>query len=236
MSYTFDPIGVVRTPFPDKFGIPRQPGLVQSARGVVKLKSDPKLRAALRALDQFTHVWIVFVFDRHGGGDWKAAIRPPRLGGNRRVGVLASRSPHRPNPIGISAMALERVDLDAAGGPELHVAGVDLLDQTPVLDIKPYLAYADAYPDAGAGWASDPIVRVAVSVASDVVVPVELADLLFETLALDPRPAPQKRKLPVADPAHEGLRFGIDLLGFEITYQIHAGGFRIVRVARPVVI
>lgn len=235
MTFSFEAIGVVRTPFRDKFGIPRQPGLVASAKGVVKLRPDAKLKAALRSLEEFSHVWLVFVFHRHGGGAWKAAIRPPRLGGNRRVGVLASRSPHRPNPIGLSAVRLERVVADAAGGPELHVAGVDLLDGTPVLDVKPYVPYADAIPDAHAGWAAAPIARAEVSVAAGVEMPGDLRDLLFETLALDPRPAPQQRRLPRTDPANEGLRFGIDLLGYEVTYEIHGDGFRVVAITRTVV-
>ena len=107
-------------------------------------------------LETFSHLWVVFVFHAHGLGDARveASIRPPRLGGARKVGVLASRSPHRPNPIGLSAVKLERIDLDAAGGIEIHVTGVDVLDGTPVLDIKPYLPYADSIPEASSGLGS----------------------------------------------------------------------------------
>ncbi|RYE65209.1 MAG: tRNA (N6-threonylcarbamoyladenosine(37)-N6)-methyltransferase TrmO [Rhizobiaceae bacterium] len=160
MDFTFSAIGVVHTPFREKFGIPRQPGLVSAAKGVIKVLDKPDLKTALRSLEEFSHLWIVFVFHEHGGKSWKPSIRPPRLGGSKKVGVLASRSPHRPNPIGLSAVSIERIDLEATGGPEIHVSGVDLLDGTPVLDLKPYIPYADSLPAANAGWASEPIERV----------------------------------------------------------------------------
>jgi tRNA-Thr(GGU) m(6)t(6)A37 methyltransferase TsaA len=233
LSFVFEPIATVHTPFDDKFGVPRQPGLVQSAKGVIKFRRDAKLAAALRGLDTFTHIWIVFVFDRHGGGPWKAAIRPPRLGGAERIGVLSSRSPHRPNPIGISAVRLDRVDVAAKGGAELHVSGIDLLNQTPVLDVKPYLPYADSLPDAGSGWAAAPIERVNVTCAADVVFPDDVRDLVLQTLSLDPRPAYQKRQMPPGDPAHIGTRFGLRLAEVDVTYEIRGGGFRILNV-KPV--
>ena len=233
MNYTFEKIGVMQTPFTDKFGIPRQPGLVASAKGVLKLRPDARLTAALRELETFTHVWIIFVFHRHGGGPWRAAIRPPRLGGSKVVGVLASRSPHRPNPVGMSAVRLDRIDVNAKGGAEVHVSGVDLLDGTPVLDIKPYLPYADSIPEASAGWASAPIPRVPITLAEGVEIPEDVRDWVLETLTLDPRPAFQKRKLPANDPANDGKLFGMTLGAVRVEYEIRDGGFQILSVTAP---
>jgi tRNA-Thr(GGU) m(6)t(6)A37 methyltransferase TsaA len=233
-DFEFAAIGYVRTPFKEKFGIPRQPGLVSKAQGIIKIENDPDLKTALKSLEEFSHLWIVFVFHEHGGKNWKPSIRPPRLGGNKKVGVLASRSPHRPNPIGLSAVALEKIDLEAKGGPEIFVNGVDLLDGTPVLDIKPYIAYADSIPDANAGWASEPIRKYDVMISKDVEEKIKQYDstseknlraLMIGVLELDPRPAFQKRQLPVEDPRTGGTRYGFSLLGFDVKYEIRDGAF-----------
>lgn len=234
LVFEFAAIGEVRTPFPDKFGIPRQPGLVSQAKGVIKIHPDPDLKTALRSLEQFSHLWIVFVFHEHGGKNWKPSIRPPRLGGNVKVGVLASRSPHRPNPIGLSAVKIDKVDFDAEGGPEIHVLGVDLMDGTPVLDIKPYIPYADSIPDANAGWASAPIPRYPVHFTEEAEEKIEHGDpkgelnlraLIIEVLELDPRPAYQKRQLPPEEAKTWGTTHGFDLLGHDIKYEICEGYF-----------
>ncbi len=243
-DFHFRAIGLVRSPFTDKFGIPRQPGLASSAKGVLKLGNDPDLKTALRSLEEFSHVWIIFIFHEHGGKKWKPSIRPPRLGGARKVGVLASRSPHRPNPIGLSAVALDRIDFDAVGGPEIHVSGIDLLDGTPILDLKPYIPYADSIPLANAGWAEAPIERAKVSFSvkaeaslSELTEKAEtppgsvLRDLIVEVLELDPRPAFQKRQLPLTEHASDGLKFGIAVLGFEVKYQIKDQGFVVLSVS-----
>lgn len=236
-------IGYVSSPFKEKFGIPRQPGLMSQAKGVIKLNPDPDLKTALRSLDQFSHLWIVFIFHQHGGHKWKPSIRPPRLGGNVKVGVLASRSPHRPNPIGISAVAIEKIELDAEGGPEISVSGVDLLDGTPVLDIKPYIPYADSIPDANAGWAAEPIKRhtvtfntealsdlAAIEKQSSTDEMISLKSFIIEMLELDPRPASQQRRYPVDHKNSQGLEFGFDLLGFDVSYQILNDGFSVVKI------
>lgn len=232
--FEFSAIGVVQTPFKDRFGVPRQPGLATEAKGVIKLDSDPDLKTALRSLEQFTHLWIVFVFHDHGGRNWKPSIRPPRLGGNTKVGVLASRAPHRPNPIGMSAVVIKKIDLEAAGGPEITVGGVDLVDGTPVLDIKPYIPYADAIPNANAGWASDPIERIPVIFSTKAETEIRARDgdgsknlraLIVNILELDPRPAFQRRQLPVDSENALGTRYGIDVLGADVKYEITAEGF-----------
>ncbi|MBX3041912.1 MAG: tRNA (N6-threonylcarbamoyladenosine(37)-N6)-methyltransferase TrmO [Bdellovibrionaceae bacterium] len=241
-TFEFAPIGHVKSPFPDKFGVPRQPGLATGAKGVLKIADDPDLKTALRSLEEFSHLWIVFVFHEHGGKNWKPSIRPPRLGGNRKVGVLASRSPHRPNPIGISAVVIEKVDLEAGGGPEIHVGGIDLIDGTPILDIKPYIPYADAIPGAKAGWASEPIPRTPISFTEAADREVGAFDpdgvknfrsLIIEVLELDPRPAYQQRQLPVTNPEAWGTRYGFELLGRDVKYEIREDGFWVLGIGDP---
>lgn len=238
-KFEFESIGVVQSPFKDKFGIPRQPGLVSQAKGIIKINEDPDLKTALRSLEEFSHIWIVFVFHEHGGKSWKPSIRPPRLGGNQKVGVLSSRSPHRPNPIGLSAVTLEKIDLEAPGGAEIHVGGIDLLDGTPVLDIKPYIPYADSIATANAGWASEPIERLPVKFTVEAEAEIlkrdpqgldHLKELIIEVLELDPRPAFKKRQDPPSDSKAWGTRYGFDLLGHDVKYEICDGYFLVFNV------
>src|SRR5690606_2898001 len=141
LTFTFEPIGMLRTPWSEKFGVPRQSLMISEAWGLLRL--SPHYRAALSQLETFSHLWLVFVFHKHRQGPWKPIIEPPRLG-VRDIGVFASRSPDRPNPIGLSAVKLERIEDRGQGGIDIHVSGVDLLDETPILDIKPYVPYADS--------------------------------------------------------------------------------------------
>jgi tRNA (adenine37-N6)-methyltransferase len=237
MKYEFEPIGILESCFKEKFGIPRQSGLVNSATAVLKLRDEDFLRTAVRGFEGFSHVWVIWVFHRHDARAWKPSIRPPRLGGARKVGVLASRSPHRPNPIGMSAVRLIRVDADAPGGAELHLEGVDVLDGTPVLDVKPYLPYADSIPTASAGWAEDPIARAEVVFAADaeaviaVATEPRLRELIEETLSLDPRPAFQKRRLPAGSAEAEGTRYGFRLFDYDVKWRIVGGKFHVTELA-----
>lgn len=179
------PIGTLRSVYGQKFGIPRQAGLVPEARAALHLDLP---RDAVRGLERFSHVWVIFLF--HEATDTKLVVRPPRLGGAKKTGVLATRSPHRPNHIGLSAVALERVDADAPGGPVLHLRGVDFLDGTPVLDVKPYLPYADSIPTATAGWAEGALARSAVRFTEEARAIAEeagLVETIEQSLALDPR-------------------------------------------------
>jgi tRNA-Thr(GGU) m(6)t(6)A37 methyltransferase TsaA len=233
--FEFEPIGYLESCFKEKFGIPRQPGLVTQATGILKLRDDPNLKTAIRSLEGFSHLWLIFVFHKHGSRNWKPSIRPPRLGGAKKVGVLASRSPHRPNPIGLSAVSLERIDLDAEGGPEIHVRGVDLLDGTPVLDLKPYIPYADSIPEAKAHWAEDPIERIEVIFSDRAEERIahkaiehdnpRLRDLIIEMLGLDPRPAFQKRRMPPGSAEAEGTQYGFKLFEFDVKWEIRDGKF-----------
>jgi len=201
-TFQYTQIGVVHSCFTEKFGVPRQSGLVSEASGVVVLFPPFDDAEAFRGIEGFSHIWLFWHFHAlRGHGAWQATVRPPRLGGNRRIGVFASRSPYRPNPVGLSAVRLTRVCKDA-GGLSLHVGGLDLIDGTPILDIKPYLPYTDAIHATG-GYASEaPSVRP-VSFAATVEGRVEalqqngypgLKDLIVNILGLDPRPAYKQDK------------------------------------------
>ena len=232
-SWEFRPIGAIESCFKEKFGIPRQPGLARSAPAIIRLDSgDPFLAQSLRRLEEFSHLWVIYVFHEHGSRNWKPSIRPPRLGGAEKVGVLASRSPHRPNPIGLSAVELVRVDLADPAGVAIHVRGGDFLDGSPVLDLKPYLPYADSIPEASAGWADEPIEKTPVDflpLAEEKIAASENSDqlraMITEVLELDPRPAFQKRRLPPTSAEAQGLDFGFALLNVDVKWRIDQGRF-----------
>ena len=231
-AFAFNPIGVVRSPFKEKFGIPRQPGLIAGAESVIELGADPDFATAVRGMETFSHLWVIWVFHEHGARKWKPSIRPPRLGGAKKVGVLSSRSPHRPNPIGLSAVKLVRIEYPKGKPVRLVVSGLDCLDGTPVLDLKPYLPYADRIEGANAGWADEEIKRVPVKFLAAALKsikekqagrPENLRELITGILELDPRPAFQKRKLPVADPAAQGTRYGVLVLDWDVKWEIRDG-------------
>ncbi len=191
---TFSPIGYLATPFRDRFGIPRQPRLAPHARGELRLLRPYDRAEAVRGLEAFSHVWLSFVFHRTSGG-WSPTVRPPRLGGNQRVGVFASRSPFRPNSLGLSLVELLAVDTRT--GVLLTFGGVDLLDGTPVLDIKPYIPFVESEPAARAGFVAGPPTQLAVDFSSAAVLQLsrhegrwpDLGALIREVLGQDPRPA-----------------------------------------------
>ena len=196
MGYSFEPVGIVRSCFVEKFAIPRQPRLAPAARGVVELLPPYDQPEALRGLEQASHVWLLFVFHAVSTGPDHLRVRPPRLGGNRRIGVFASRATHRPNPIGQSV-----VRLDAVGQGCLHVSGLDLLDGTPILDIKPYVPYADLVADAHYGLADAPPALLTVQWLPAALEAAQLAAerlgepviaLIEQCLAQDPKPAYQQ--------------------------------------------
>lgn len=234
--FEFKPIGFIQSLFKDRFAVPRQPGLAKQIPGVIKINADPDLKTALRRLEEFSHLWIIFVFHEHGGKKWKPSIRPPRLGGNIKVGVLSSRSPHRPNPIGISAVQLEKIDFEAKSGVEIHVSGLDLIDGTPVLDIKPYIPYADSIADANPGWAHEEIKKYPVSFSKTAEAflekksPKNLRQLILDILELDPRPAFQKRNFPLGSNKATGKKYGFDLLDFDIKYEVQSDGFLVLDI------
>lgn len=153
-TISLKPIGYVRTCFPEKFGIPRQPALAPSAKGILVLDAAYNDVDMIEGLSLCSHIWLTFIFHEHLQKGWKKKVRPPRLGGNKKMGVFATRSPFRPNPIGLSAVALERIE-DTERQLLLHLSGVDLVDGTPVLDIKPYVPYTDLIPDANNAFANE---------------------------------------------------------------------------------
>jgi tRNA-Thr(GGU) m(6)t(6)A37 methyltransferase TsaA len=194
--FTFRAVAIARTPFREKFGIPRQSGLVEEVTARIELVPPFDRAEAFREIGGFSHVWLLWVAHRAVGDMKSMTVRPPRLGGNRKVGVFASRSPFRPNPVGLSVVRLLEADAGARP-PALVVAGADLLDGTPVIDIKPYLPYADAVPDASGGFAQlapDPVFAVTFSPAAEALLDQRgdgehLRALVTRLLELDPRPA-----------------------------------------------
>lgn len=230
------PIGVIQTCFQEKFGAPRQSMMVKEARGVIKLNPDPQFAQALYQLDTFSHIWILFSFHRSFGKAWRPRIEPPRTDGPKTVGVFASRSPDRPNPIGMSAVKLEKIDLAAAGGIEIHVSGVDILDGTPVLDIKPYLPYADSVEGANAGWARNEIERFPVSFSPESQAAcsgqgdARLQTLIGEILSWDPRPKSQREAMPIGDPGSDQKIFRFRILQFDVEWQIQRRGIHVLRL------
>ena len=145
-------IAKIQTDFPTKFGIPRQSGLVESLKGVITFEPKYRNPQGVYGLDGYSYIWLLWSFSENHRQGWSATVKPPRLGGNKRMGVFATRSPFRPNDIGLSCVKLERVVLDEKNGPMLYVAGVDLMDQTPIYDIKPYIPFTDSHPDAKGGF------------------------------------------------------------------------------------
>ena len=193
------PVAVIRSPFREKFGIPRQPGLISDVPAQVVLLPPFNREEAVRGLEDFTHIWLIFQFHACPSFDGSMMVRPPRLGGNKRMGVFATRGTHRPNPLGMSVVTLERIDCES--GITLHIKGGDLLDGTPVFDIKPYLHYADAVHDAKSGFAhAPPQIELLVEMSNELrerVMEFEtsrpgLLSLISQVIGQDPRPAFKK--------------------------------------------
>jgi len=213
---TFDPIGTIHSCYGEKFGIPRQPGLVKSATATLELAPPYDTPDALRGLDAFSHLWVIFIFHQSTRTQWKPTVRPPRLGGNERIGVFASRSPFRPNPIGLSVVELLGIE-----GTTLKLGGGDFLDSTPVLDLKPYIPYADHIPGATGAFAHavpEPVNQVEFSSETEqAILTLEnesrpaLRQLICDMLAYNPRPAYQAN-----DPQRI---FGTRLFDLEINWK-----------------
>lgn len=187
------PIAHVRTCYEEKFGVPRQSGLVGEAWGQLVFEPEYRQLDAIRGLDGFSHLWLVFIFHHTSHKEWKPTVRPPRLGGNQKVGVFASRSPFRPNPIGLSCLKIEKIDLLDPLAPIIHLSGVDVVDGTPVIDIKPYVPYADCLPNASEGFAHGPPPPLALHWQNDMDTNIDGATkrLIEKSLSMDPRPAYQ---------------------------------------------
>lgn len=190
-GYLLYPIAWVESCFKEKFGTPRQAGLVPSAKSKVVFSPECRHPEAFRGLESFSHIWLIFLFHQSASQGWHPTVRPPRLGGNERMGVFATRSPFRPNPIGLSAVRLEAIDFNDKNGPVLHISGADLVDGTPVLDIKPYIPYADSLDNASGGFAGHAPESVPVLIPPELeqALAPEWVPLIHQTLGADPRPA-----------------------------------------------
>lgn len=211
---TIEPIARIRTDFPEKFGVPRQAGIVEELEGTIEFETGYADRESIRGIEEFSHLWLIWGFSENEG--WSPTVRPPRLGGNVRKGVFATRSPFRPNGLGLSCVKLLRVEDSGKGMPKLIVAGADMVDGTPVYDIKPYIPYADARADARAGFAPDPGKRLEVVIPEDVEgkLPANRIAALREVLSLDPRPqylGPGERE------------YGFGFAGYEIRFRVRDG-------------
>lgn len=208
-------IGHVYTDFQEKFGIPRQSGLVDELTGTVVFLPEYRQPEAFRGLEDFSHIWILWEFHKAKRENWSATVKPPKLGGNKRMGVFATRSPFRPNNIGLSSVKLTEIEYTDDYGPILHISGVDLLNGTPVYDIKPYIPYTDCHPDATGGFTEHLHTG-----KLDVIFPPELLAMIPEAkrpaligiLAEDPRPGYQH------DPDR---RYGVAFAGFDVRFHIN---------------
>ncbi len=219
-------IGYIKTDFEEKFGIPRQSGLVKSAVGKIVMESEYRQKEAFRGLEGYSHIWLLWEFSEAKRENWSATVKPPRLGGNKRMGVFATRSPFRPNSIGLSSVKLERIDLETEQGPVLYVSGVDLLDGTPILDIKPYLPYTDSHPDAEGGFAGEVFhYQLEVEFPDTLLsqLPEEKREAVMELLAQDPRPSYQE---------DENRKYGVAFAGFDIRFYVADGILTVCEIER----
>ncbi len=222
---TMKTIARIHTDFPTKFGIPRQSGIIDSLQGRIVFEPEYRNAEAVRGLEEFSHIWILWEFSEAVRDEWSPTVRPPRLGGNVRKGVFATRSPFRPNPIGLSSVKLESVEIDPKLGPVLHVSGADLMDGTPIYDIKPYIAYTDSHPDAVSGFASKPaeyLLEVVFPEALLQKVPECQRESLIAVLQHDPRPQYHD------DPKRVyGMAFG----GMEVKFKVEEGLLTVVGIS-----
>lgn len=210
-------IAHIHSAFPTKFGIPRQSGLVEELRSQIIFAPEYRNADAFRGLEGYSHIWLLWEFSEAKRDTWSPTVRPPRLGGNKRVGVFATRSPFRPNPIGLSVVRLEKIELHTPEGPVLHVCGADLMDGTPIYDIKPYLPHIDSHPEAAAGFSSqaaEHALTVVFPEPWESLVPPEHRAALRAVLAQDPRPSYQN------DPERV---YGFAFAGMEVKFTVQEG-------------
>jgi tRNA-Thr(GGU) m(6)t(6)A37 methyltransferase TsaA len=207
-------IAHIETDFPEKFGIPRQSGLVAELKGTIVFEPEYRNPDAFKGIDGYDYLWLLWKFEVPKKNGWSATVKPPRLGGNTPMGVFATRSPFRPNSIGLSSVRLEAVELTSDRGPLLHVSGVDLRDQTPIYDIKPYLPYVDSHPEARGGFADDVRdyeLRVEFPEELLETFPKEKQRAIIEVLKQDPRPSYQN------DPER---RYGVSFAGYDVHFTV----------------
>ena len=211
---TMNIIANIHSDFPTKFGIPRQSGLVEELTAKIVFTPDYRVPEAVRGLEDFSHIWLIWQFSQAVRDSWSPTVRPPRLGGNTRMGVFATRSPFRPNAIGLSCVKLLKVEPNTPEGPVLTVAGADLMDGTPILDIKPYIPYADCQPDAAGGFtdtAGDFLLKVEFPPALLEQVSEDRREALIGVLSHDPRPSYQRNPERV---------YGMEFAGVNVRFRV----------------
>lgn len=212
-------IARIHTPFATKFGIPRQSGVAPDVEGEIIFEPEYRCADAVRGLEGFSHLWLIWCFSE-SADKWSPTVRPPRLGGNTRMGVFATRSPFRPNPIGLSAVMLDGIEYTSDRGPIIHVHGADIMDGTPIFDIKPYIPYADSYPDAKGGFTdTTQFEKLNVIVGEDISSP--LSRGLVEILENDPRPRYHD------DPERV---YGLEYDGMEIKFRVSGDNLTVISV------
>ncbi len=217
-------IARISTDLPSKFGLPRQSGLVEGIEGRIVFEPEYRTPEAFRGLEDFSHIWILWQFSEAVRDGWSPTVRPPMLGGNKRVGVFATRSPFRPNSIGLSSVKLKSIEFTADKGPVLHVCGCDLMDGTPIYDIKPYLAYTDSHPDAIGGFTQAlPERSLSVEVSEELLsrVPADKRDTLKAILSQDPRPSYQDNPERI---------YGFVFAGLEVRFVVCDGVLSVVSI------
>lgn len=221
--FSFNSIGTVKSPYKEKFAVPRQPGLVTAAKGEIVLNKKHFSLNSVRELETFSHIWVIFVFHETLNQGWKECIRPPRLGGNKKVGVFASRSTYRPNPIGMSVVTLEKVE-QRNKHVILHISGLDLVDKTPVIDIKPYIQYSDKLEATQNGYAENaPLKKISVNFSQSALVSIEKLEnqhanlqlLITQILEQDPRPAYKKY-------GEDKKIYGMNLFDLNVCWQFES--------------
>lgn len=214
-------IAKIHTDFPAKFGLPRQSGIVENLNGTIVFEPEYRHPEALRGLEGYSHLWILWGFSENfasaklsGENEWSPMVRPPRLGGNKRVGVFSTRSPNRPNKIGLSCVRLLSVEYNGEDAPVIHVAGIDMMDGTPVYDIKPYLPYVDSHPEASGGFAAEHLDdNLTVDFPEELLerIPSEKQEALIKVLEQDPRPSYQH---------DEQREYGFEFAGYEVKFTV----------------
>lgn len=214
-QYKITPVAHIHSGFPEKFGIPRQSGLIESLKAEIIFEEEYAVPEAVRGLEAYSHIWLIWGFSESARDTWSPTVRPPRLGGNIRMGVFATRSPFRPNSLGLSCVRLEGIETDTKAGPILHVAGADLMDGTPIFDIKPYLPLSDIRTDAAEGFAGDVKdyhLKVDCPPALLCLIPEAHRDAVLALLAQDPRPSYQRDASRVYGMKYEGMniRFRVE--------------------------
>lgn len=227
MEVAMQVVARIHTDFKTKFGIPRQSGLVQELQAKIIFEEPYRDPNAVRGIEGFTHLWLVWQFSEAVRKGWSPTVKPPRLGGNTRMGVFATRSPFRPSPVGLSCVRLERVELDPVLGPVLHVSGADLMDGTPILDIKPYVPYADAHPEASAGFTDqNQNYQLNVEFPTELLekIPEDRRAGLLGVLAQDPRPSYQE------DPERA---YGMNFAGLDVRFRVQDNVLHVFDVVVP---